>query len=261
MLGEKDSAFWFYGRLHPAGRVPPFQAEEVEVADGVRLEVIWDGIGVWSLPGSASFRAPGEATELFNLVAAAYALLARSSFNVSSDGWIEAKNAQLDGSILGFQAQQMTSSDQVRRDSEESVTLRAACEMAIVVRSHPNYRLAIRDIQSTLQSPGSDAFFFAYRAVESVARAGSEESASDETDWPRFLRGLGLEPKEGRAKLDPLREARNALAHGNTEDPVIHKAERCRNRLIDLARWFVIAAISADSKLATPDLSGYPTRL
>jgi hypothetical protein len=257
MLGDADSAFWFYGRLHPAARVPPFQAEEVEVVQGVRLEVIWDGIGVWSMPGTRSFKSPREASELFGLVAGAYALLARSSFTVSSDGWVEARKASLDGSILGFQAQQMTSAEQVRKDSEESVCLRAACETAVVLRAHPNYRLAIADVHGALRAPGSDAFFYAYRAIESVARATAEGSGSEDADWAGFHRRVGIDPDEGKEKLEPLRQARNALAHGDPDAQVIHDAERKRERLIDLARWFVITAIDADEELAGPDLSRY----
>lgn len=256
MLGDVDSAFWFYGRLHPAARVPPFQAEEVEVVEGVRLEVIRDGIGVWSIPGTRTFKSPREATELFGLVVGAYALLARSSFTVSSDGWVEARKASLDGSILGFQAQ-MTSAEQVRRDSEESACLRAACETAVALRTHPNYRLAIADVHGALRAPGSDAFFYAYRAIESVARAAAEGSGSEDPDWPRFHRRVGIDPDEGRKKLEPLRRARNALAHGDPDAKVIHDAERIREQLIDVARWFVIAAIDADSALAGPELSRY----
>lgn len=257
MFGDADSAFWFYGRLHPSHGVPPFQAEEIEVEEGVRLEVIWDGIGVWSRPGVKVFKQMGEATELFRLVVAAYALLTREVFDVSADGWIEATEAKLAGSILGFRVEQSKSAGDVNRDSKESTAIRAACRVAIAARAMPSYRLALRDIYSALREVGNDAFFFSYRAVEDAARVVSGGERVGSKEWGEFHQGVGLTPEEGEARLAPLTAARKALAHGDEDGHAIGEASRQRDVLLDTARWFVIRAIEEDAELDAGELVAY----
>jgi hypothetical protein len=257
MFGDLDSAFWFYGRLHPSHAVPPFQAEEIEVDEGVRLEVVWDGIGVWSRPGVRAFKQMGEATELFRLVVAAYALLTRKVFDVSTDGWIEATAAQLTGSILGFRVEQSKSVGDVDRDSKESAAIRAACLVAIATRAMPSYRLALRDIYSALREVGNDAFFFAYRAVEDAARVVSGGERVGPREWGEFHQRIGLTPEQGEARLAPLTEARKALAHGDENASAIGVADRQRRALLDTARWFVIRAMESDLDLDASELAVY----
>jgi len=257
MFSDPNSAFWFYGRLHPVSKVPPFQAEEIEVEDKVRLEVVWDGIGVWSRPGTKRFKQPGEAAELFGLVVAAYALLTGEALDFSSDGWVEAKNAHFDGTILGFQARQMKSSDQVNKNSEESIALQSACSLAVVLRRESGYRLGLRDIYSSLREVGNDAFFYAYRAIETVARYALDCTDLEAAQWKKFHSEMGIDPGEGRARLKPLKAARDALAHGDEGATAIGEAARQRRQLLDVARWFVITAFEKSPALNLPDLTPY----
>jgi len=257
MFGDLDSAFWFYGRLHPSHAVPPFQAEEIKVEQGVRLEIVWDGIGVWSRPGVKAFKQMGEATELFRLVVAAYALLTRDVFDISTDGWIEAKEAQLAGSVLGFRVEQSKSAGDIDRNSKESTAIRAACRLAIAVRVVPSYRLALRDLYSALREAGNDAFFFAYRAVEDAARVVSGGERVGPEEWGEFHQRIGLTPEDGKCRLTPLAEARNALAHGDEASTTIGVANRQRDALLDTARWFVIRAMEIDPDLGIDELAAF----
>jgi hypothetical protein len=51
--------------------------------------------------------------------------------------------------------------------------MRKAATLAVAAEATPSWRLAIRDVYSALQERGDDAFVFAYRAIEDVARAVS----------------------------------------------------------------------------------------
>jgi hypothetical protein len=55
--------------------VPPFYAQEIPIYEGARMEIIWEHLGIWSPPGAREYKQPGEASQLANLVVAAWALL------------------------------------------------------------------------------------------------------------------------------------------------------------------------------------------
>jgi hypothetical protein len=249
-FGEATSAFWFYERLHPSQWVPPFSVEEVPVADRVRLEVVWDGIGVWSRPGTTDFKQPGEATTLFRLVTASYALLALEALEVTMDGWIEATEAELAGSVIGFRVDRPRSPADVNPDSDESKAMRAAAELAVAICDKPAYRLAVRDIHGALRDPSDDAFFFGFRAVEDVARAVSGSTGElTAKEWATLHEQIGLTPEDGKARLESLTRARRAAAHGATEDPELGEARRRRDALLDEARRFVITTLMNEPNL------------
>ena len=190
-FGEKSSAFWFHGRIHPAPRVPAFYAEEIQVEEGVTLEIICEGISVWAKPGTERYKQPGEATDLFRLVLSAYALLARDAFDPELEGWIEATKAQLEGSMVGFIIPRTIGPEE--KESAETKRVQAAADLAIAVREIPSLRLAIRDIYAAVRDrdASDDAFFFAYRAVEDCARTVSgADSDIGAKEWLRFMRVL-----------------------------------------------------------------------
>lgn len=255
IFGNESSAFWFYGRLHPGQRVPNFDVQEVVISEIVRLELIRDGIGVWSRPGARYFKQPGEATELFRLVVAAYALVSGEALDVTLDGWIEATEAKLDGAVLGFRVERSLYASEV--DAPRSEQMRAAAELAIRVRQSPNLRLAIRDIYAALQDPttSDDAFLFAFRAVEDCARAltGSDDEAN-RVDWASFHQELGRSPDEGKERLDPLTRARNAVAHGDVATSDLAEPRGKRSELIDLARATVIETLKIKPGVDLSDL-------
>src|SRR5690242_14473853 len=101
-FGAEDSGFWFHGRIGPAFLVPPFNVSDVPVVEGVRLEVVWEGIGVWSRPGQRAYKQPGDATSLFRTVVAAWALLSGTALTVTTEGWVEAHGAAFDDSTMGW---------------------------------------------------------------------------------------------------------------------------------------------------------------
>jgi hypothetical protein len=249
-FGEKSSAFWFHGRIHPAPRVPAFYAEEIQVEEDVTLEIICEGISVWAKPGTKRYKQPGEATDLFRLVFSAYALLGRDAFDPELEGWIEATKAQLEGSMVGFIIPRSIGPEE--KESAETKRVQAAADLAIAVREFPSLRLAIRDIYAAVRDrdASDDAFFFAYRAVEDCARAlsGADTDIGGK-EWAALHERLGLDPDEGKERLEPLTRARRAAAHGNESAEQLQDARLKKAQLIDLARETVIRVLEN-----TPDL-------
>jgi hypothetical protein len=167
------------------------------------MEIVGDGIAVWSRPGTRAFKQVGDATALFRLVTASYALLARDVFEVTTDGWIEATEAEFAGSVIGFRVDRARTPTDVDPQSTESRGMRAAAELAVAVGERPPYRLALRDICAALRDPTDDAFFFAFRAAEDVARAVSGTVGNIGADeWAALHERVGMTPEEGKARLE-----------------------------------------------------------
>jgi hypothetical protein len=247
MFGASSSAFWFYGRLSPAFDVPPFYAQEVVVTEGARIEIVFEHLGVWSAPGTLACKEPGEVNQLARLVIGAWALIAGRSLEWTMDGWIEATEAQLAGSIMGHRPAHFRDPGLAREDTPVSRRIRAAAELAVSLREVPGYRLALRDIHTALREDSGDALFFAYRALENVARvlAGSDGELGA-LDWARYHEALGRDPGAGKELLGPLTAARGAIGHGDQAAESIEAAER--SELLLLARREIAAAIAADPR-------------
>lgn len=146
-FGSQQSGFWFHGRIGPAVLVPPVNVSNFPVADRVHLEVAWEGIGLWSRPGQCEFKQPGEATSLFRTVIAAWAVMSGTALSVTLEGWVEANDAALEDSTMGWMINRPGAAAQATRDSEISSRMRSACQLGVTIHSRGPYRLAVRDIQ------------------------------------------------------------------------------------------------------------------
>lgn len=248
MFGDESSAFWFYGRLSPGVEVPAFFAQEIPVSPHVRIEIALERLGVWARPGTRVCKQPGEVTQLAQLVVGAWALLSGKALNWTLDGWVEATQAQLDGSIMGHVNPRHR--EGAEEGSDDSKRVRAAAELAVQLRARPAYRLALRDLRLALSDISDDAVLFAYRAVENCARAiVGVDGELGRKGWSRFheLRGVG--EAEGHCEMKALINSRNAIAHGELESSLRGDS---RSQLVLGARKLALEALTADPAIALP---------
>jgi hypothetical protein len=262
VFGERASAFWFYGRLSPAVEVPPFYAQEIPVSEGVRIEIVLERLGIWSRPGTVDCKQPLEINQLAQLVVGAWALSTGHALEWTWDGWVEATEARLDGAIMGHLGGHGRRGE-LDEEAVVSKRVRRAAELAVQLRGNPAYRLALRDIRTSLADPTDDALLFAYRAVEGAGRAitGIEGELGKE-GWAQFHEALGVSADEGKSAMKPLTDARDAVAHGDV-DPSNPILKERRRELMLLARSLVARTLEADSEVSleggieiTEDASG-----
>lgn len=245
MFGDESSAFWFYGRFSPAIEVPPFFAQEVPVAEKARIEIIFEHLGIWAGPGTRECKQPGEVSQLARLILGSWGLIAGQGLEWSLDGWVEAKKACLEGSIMGHRPPHFRDPEAADENSTLSKQMREAAELAVHLRSKVKYRLALRNIHIALQDDTDDAVFFSYRGVETAARAITQiEDNLDRQGWSQFHRLLGRSPADGKELMQPLIDARKAIAHGQMSAPL---SPEKRADLILLARRLVGEALEADA--------------
>lgn len=248
MFGDESSAFWFYGRLSPGIEVPAFFAQEIPVSPHVRIEIALEHLGVWARPGTRICKQPGEVTQLAQLVVGVWALLSGKALNWTFDGWVEATQAQLDGSIMGHVNPRHR--EGAEEGSDDSKRVRAAAELAIQLRATPAYRLALRDLRLALSDISDDAVLFAYRAVENCARAlAGIDGELGKEGWARFHELRGIEAVDGREGMEALIRSRNAIAHGESDagDP-----RPPSSHLVLQARKLILATLVADPGIEIP---------
>lgn len=159
MFGDESSAFWFYGRLSPAIEVPPFYAQEVPVAEKARIEIIFEHLGIWAGPGTCECKQPGEVSQLARLIVGSWGLVAGQGLEWSLDGWIEAKKAHFEGSIMGHRPPHFRDPSMADENSALSQQMRGVAELAVHLRRAPQYRLALRNVNIALLDDTDDAVF------------------------------------------------------------------------------------------------------
>jgi hypothetical protein len=256
VFGEESSGFWFYGRIGPGFLVPPFSVSDVAVTDAVQLQIAWEGIGLWSPPGERQFKQPREANTLFGTVISAWALMSGTALTVTLEGWVEAHNAAVADSTMGWIINRPGAAAQASPQSEQSKLMREACELATKIYQRAPYRLAVRDVHSALSDREDDAFVYAYRALEDLARAvsGQEEQLTG-ADWQALHNRLGQDPEIAAKEIEPLRLARNAIGHGNPDHSDLREARQRRDDLLLDVRRRVLRALASDAELGVGDIA------
>jgi hypothetical protein len=96
----ETSALWTHGRLSPYA-LTRFNVQEVEVADGARVEAFADGLALWQRPGSTFARSVEESRDFLGLVVAALAVVSGDALDFTFGGWVEATEATFAGTIIG----------------------------------------------------------------------------------------------------------------------------------------------------------------
>jgi hypothetical protein len=254
------SGWWFVGRLTPLWETR-FNVQEVPADPDdpnaqIRLEVYYDRIAVWSNPVSGVISGPEEASGLFALVVACYAVLTRIVLDVSLEQWLEVTDARFHGTKLGVVTGIVSEHGHEQpgmlpADDQRNVAMRAAAELAVRGRRHPYVRLMLRDTYAALRrDSGDDAFVYGYRALQDAARhVNGLTGEIGERHWRALADRLRVEPEELRARKDRLVKARNAASKGDVQSDELRRARETRDRLLDDARLLVTDVLIGDDEI------------
>lgn len=252
--GQWRSAFFFLGRLLPA----PFSRFNVQGAEpflGTFFEAHWDGIAIWSRADGkeAHLRFPDairrveDARTYFIQATAAYALLTGVALEATLDSWVELGDAEFTDKITGFRVDNPAFvPDPPPADERDSVALVAAAELAGALWRHPGYRNALADLHSALRDLSEDAYWRAYRAIESLAMQVAGRDDVDGDTWRALHQHLEVSESEFRSRIEPFARHRPQVAHGaqrTAPDP----GER-QDALL-AARWVLAETLLRDGAL------------
>jgi hypothetical protein len=244
-----DSGFWAHGRLAPYNATR-FNVQNVAVAPDVWVEVFADGIAVWSKPQAVLARSVEDARDLMSLITSAYTVRSGIPLDFAFTGWVEATRASFDGTMIGFTVPR-GHKPHMDAHSKRSRDMALAIDLAVAVFHLGPWRLAVRDVHAAhiaSMSRSDDAFVFAYRAIEDLAHA---LSSTGKKSWPDLNAHLRTTKPRFLRRTKALREARNAVVHGDEHDPALVAARPRRTALVRQARSIVREAIANATYLPT----------
>ena len=243
------SGFWAVGKLSPLAYTG-FDVQNVPVDTDTFVDLYADGLALWSKAGSTFARSYEESRSFLGLVTASYTLVAGVALDFAYTGWVEAKEATFDGTMIGFIVQRGPR-PKVSPTSKRSTQMRTAVEIAAAVAHRGPWRLAVRDVHAAhlAAQQTDDAFVFAYRAIEDLTRAWS---ADGRKSWADLQQHLGTTEAAFKRRTKPLNEARDAVGHGDENDAALVYAREHTARLIGLSRTIVREAFAAEPSLPSP---------
>jgi hypothetical protein len=242
-----DSGFWTHGRLSPYSATR-FNVQQASAAPDVKIEVFADGIAVWSWPGATLARSVEDARDLMGLVTAAYTVRSAFPLDFTFTGWVEATHASFDGTMVGFTVPRGHKPD-MDESGKRSRHMAAAIDLAVAVFERGPWRLAVRDVHAAylaLATRSDDVFVFANRAVEDLAHA---VSTTGRKSWSDLHTHLGTTETNFKRRTKALREARDAVVHGDANGPALVAARPKIKALVGLARSIVREAIAREPTL------------
>ena len=219
------SGFWATGRLSPYV-LTGFNVKDAPVGSGAYVEVFRDGIAVWSKAGSAFARSFEEARSFLGLVTASYTLVSGVALDFAFTGWIEATKATFDGTMIGFVIPRGPP-PKISTESKQSKQMQKAIEIAVAVLHRGPWRLAVRDVHEThlTANETDDAFVFAYRAIEDLARAFSTDGRKS---WADLQAHLGT--TEDAFKVERSDSTRHATPSGTVTRKIRRSSSHARTR-------------------------------
>ncbi len=240
-----DSAIWAHGRLSPYSATR-FNVQEAIVAADARVEVFADGIAVWSRPGSNFARSETEARGFLRQIVAAYTVRSGVALDLTFTGWVEATEATFAATTVGFTVPR-GHRPHMDASSRRSRDMQVAIDVAAAAFSRGSWRLALRDVHAAYLAAGDDdSFIFAFRAIEDLARA---VSPTGKKSWPLLHAHLGMTQRQMQGRTRRLFDARNAVAHGDVNDPALVTARADATGVIGVARWLVRLAFTNEPTL------------
>jgi hypothetical protein len=128
--------------------------------------------------------------------------------------WVEAKDVSSPKNVIGMFKNNLGSIKIPGQKHPSNRVWRKIEKGFPVFKDNTYLRIAIKDYVSALRHGEDDAFFFAYRAVESICRGISGATGNlKNSDWEKMHRRLSTT----QTQIVPLFKASTAIRHGDVE--------------------------------------------
>ena len=181
-------------------------------------------------------------------ITAAYTLRSSTPLDFTFSGWVEGTNASFESTMVGFTAPR-GHKPRMDTNGKRSRDMAAAVGLAVAVFHRGPWRLAVRDVHNAYMAAtnrSDDAFVFAARAIEDLAWATSTTGKKSYADLNRHL---GTTKVAFLRRTKALRGARNAVIHGDENNPDVIAARLRMPALIRQSQRIIREAITASKEL------------
>ena len=245
-MSRSASTFFFLARLSPEGDCRGFNPGELSLGDGWILDICYDLMCLWNPRVGGTF----PDTKLFvreacNLLTDLYSFKADKVLAFELRNWVETKEMESLKNVIGTFLPNVQPGRKPSPASEGSRRWKRVAKAFLCIHNNPHLRLSIKDYVSAIRDSGDDAFFFAYRAIESICRSASGATGDlQPSDWTTMHSRLGTT----KSKIDPLTSVATAIRHGDVKSMVLVNARANRDHLLTIAREVMVTEFKRSVK-------------
>lgn len=233
-MTKQLSTYYFIAQLNPESECRTFNPGELKINDGWVVDIYYDLICIWNPNVHESFdKIRPFVSQAFKLLIDLFSFRTKKIISYQLLTWVEAKDISSPKNVIGMFKSNLGS---IKISGQKHPTNRIWRKVAkgfSVFKDNPYLRIAIKDYVSALRDGGDDAFFFAYRAIESICR-GITGATGDlkNSDWEKMHRRLGTT----KTQIDPLFKASTPIRHGDVDSSELIAARSNRNNILDISR-------------------------
>lgn len=246
-MPESSSTYYFIAQLSPEDECRTFYPGELQIGDGWVLDICFDLMSIWNPSVQTKFgRVRPSITEAFNLLTDLYTFDSNKLLTYRLRNWVEAKEVCSPKNMIGVFKTNLTWKKHPSGRHPNNRRWRRVAKAFPAFRGNPQLRLAVKDYVSAIRDSGDDAFFFAYRAVESICRnaSGSKGEKISDSDWKLMHQKLGTT----KSSIDPLTKVAKEIRHGNINSQTLVNARSDKERLLGIARDVLTAEFKRSVK-------------
>ncbi len=233
MEKKGNKTYYFTASLNPAETCRDFNPGELNLGEGYRLDIYFNGITIWNPNLKANFVKINKfIRETFDIIIPAFIfrehIISNRIFklSLSMQRCIEAMNVKAEHNLiwtLDYPGKIYAPSTKAR----VNVSWRRVARFFPLISRNINHKIALKDYLACINDSGDNAFFFAYRILEDIRGAiNLELNISDERDWSGMHKLLISD----ESFMKPLTEVATKVRHGNLNSPIVVSTRKKRNK-------------------------------
>lgn len=234
MEKKGNKTYYFTASLNPAEYCKEFNPGELELMDGYRLDIFYNGITIWNPSLKANFNKVNTfVREAFDIIIPAFIfrehIISKRIFKLSLNmqKCIEAMNTRAEHNLIWTLDYPAKIYKEPNRKARVNVTWRRIAKYFRRVQQSTHHKVMLKDYQNSISDSGDNAFFFAYRIIEDIRLAiNSEKGITEEGRWDEVHKAL----RTSKTFMDPLTEVAVKVRHGDIKSPLVIKTRRKNRR-------------------------------
>jgi hypothetical protein len=233
-VSKQLSTYFFIAQLNPESECRKFNPGELKLNDGWVVDIYYDLICIWNPSVQESFDNIRKfVPQAFTLLIDLFSFHTKKIITFQLQSWVEAKDVSSAKNVIGIFKSNLGSIKIPGQKHPTNRVWRKVAKGFSVFKDNPNYRIAIKDYVSALRDGGDDAFFFAYRAVESICRSITGTTGDLKiSDWGKMHSRLST----SETKIKPLFKASTAIRHGDVKSSELITARSNRDNILNISR-------------------------
>lgn len=227
---QGNKTYYFTATLNPPDYCHKFNPGELNLGDGYRLDIFFNGIAIWNPTLEAEYEKVSTFVyEAFHTLVTAFIfrehivnkkIYNKLSFTVNR--CIEAMNIKAEQNLiwtLDYTGKIYTPN----KNALVNVTWRKVAKSFPMINSSFHHKLMHNDYYNCIRDSGDNAFFFAYRIVEDIRESVNlEKGITEESHWEEVHKALHT----NKSFMDPLTEVATKVRHGNLKSDIVVEARK-----------------------------------